>query len=205
MKRKLWAAPHNLTSRFGEKFSARSRFEKRGNTACISSFSNRRIGEKDPPKSVGAIARCCLSTLLLALTLLTGVSTAARAADVSGYERQVVSLVNAERAQYSLPALTLNSDLCSYARVKSDDLRAGGYFSHESPTYGSPFAMMQSFGVSYTYAGENIAMGYGSPAAVVSAWMNSPSHRANILSASFTQTGVGYAANGGYWTQWFIG
>ena len=205
MKRKLWAAPHNLTSRFGERFFARSRFEKRGNTACISSFSNRRIGEKDPPKSVGAIARCCLSTLLLALTLLTGVSTAARAADVSGYERQVVSLVNAERAQYSLPALTLNSDLCSYARVKSDDLRAGGYFSHESPTYGSPFAMMQSFGVSYTYAGENIAMGYGSPAAVVSAWMNSPSHRANILSASFTQTGVGYAANGGYWTQWFIG
>ena len=205
MKRKLWAAPHNLTSRFGEKFSARSRFEKRGNTACISSFSNRRIGEKDPPKRVGAIAWCCLSTLLLALALLTGVSTAARAADVSGYERQVVSLVNAERAQYSLPALTLNSDLSAYARVKSDDLRAGGYFSHESPTYGSPFAMMRSFGVSYTYAGENIAMGYDSPAAVVSAWMNSPSHRANILSASFTQTGVGYAANGGYWTQWFIG
>ena len=205
MKRKLWAAPHNLTSRFGEKFFARSRFEKRGNTACISSFSNRRIGEKDPPKRVGAIARCCLGTLLLALALLTGVSTAARAADVSGYERQVVSLVNAERAQYSLPALTLNSDLCSYARVKSDDLRAGGYFSHESPTYGSPFAMMRSFGVSFTYAGENIAMGYDSPAAVVSAWMNSPSHRANILSASFTQTGVGYAANGGYWTQWFIG
>ena len=205
MKRKLWAAPHNLTSRFGEKFFARSRFEKRGNTACISSFSNRRLGEKDPSKRAGAIARCCLSTLLLALALLTGVSTAARAADVSGYERQVVSLVNAERAQYSLPALTLNSDLSAYARVKSDDLRAGGYFSHESPTYGSPFAMMQSFGVSYTYAGENIAMGYDSPAAVVSAWMNSPSHRANILSASFTQTGVGYAANGGYWTQWFIG
>lgn len=146
-----------------------------------------------------------LCTLLLALVLLTGVSAAARAADVSGYERQVVSLVNAERAQYSLPALTLNSDLCSYARVKSDDLRAGSYFSHESPTYGSPFAMMRSFGVSYTYAGENIAMGYDSPAAVVSAWMNSPSHRANILSASFTQTGVGYMANGGYWTQWFIG
>ena len=48
-------------------------------------------------------------------------------------------------------------------------------------------------------------MGYDSPTAVVSAWMNSPSHRANILSASFTQAGVGYMANGGYWTQWFIG
>ena len=146
-----------------------------------------------------------LSILLLALALLVSLGVTAQAADVSGYEQQVVSLVNAERARYSLPALTQRSDLCAYARVKSDDLRTGGYFSHESPTYGSPFAMMRSFGVSYTYAGENIAMGYDSPAAVVGAWMNSPSHRANILSASFTQTGVGYAANGGYWTQWFIG
>ena len=146
-----------------------------------------------------------LCSLLLALALLTGVSTAARAADVSGYERQVVSLVNAERAQYSLPALTLNSDLSAYARVKSDDLRAGGYFSHESPTYGSPFSMMQSFGVTYTAAGENIAMGYASPEAVVRAWMDSEGHRANILSASYTQTGVGYVADGNYWTQWFIG
>ena len=145
------------------------------------------------------------SSLLLALALLVSLGTAAQAADVSGYEQQVVSLVNAERARYSLPALTLRSDLCAYARVKSDDLRTGGYFSHESPTYGSPFSMMRSFGVSYTYAGENIAMGYDSPAAVVSAWMNSPSHRANILSASFTQTGVGYLANCCYWTQWFIG
>ncbi len=146
-----------------------------------------------------------LSTLLLALALLVSLGVTAQAADVSGYEQQVVSLVNAERARYSLPALTQRSDLCAYARVKSDDLRTGGYFSHESPTYGSPFSMMRSFGVSYTYAGENIAMGYDSPAAVVGAWMNSLSHRANILSASFTQTGVGYAANGGYWTQWFIG
>ena len=72
-----------------------------------------------------------LSTLLLALALFVSLGVTAQAADVSGYEQQVVSLVNAERARYSLPALTLRSDLCAYARVKSDDLRTGGYFSHE--------------------------------------------------------------------------
>ena len=59
--------------------------------------------------------------------------------------------------------------------------------------------------VSNNYAGENIAMGYSSPEAVMTAWMNSAGHRANILSANFTTLGVGYVADGGYWTQWFIG
>ena len=80
-----------------------------------------------------------------------------------------------------------------------------GYFSHTSPTYGSPFDMMRAFGVSYRTAGENIAMGYATPAAVVEAWMNSEGHRANILSANYTTLGVGYVADGGYWPQWFIG
>ena len=124
---------------------------------------------------------------------------------VSAYEQEVVRLVNAERAKYGLSALTRREDLCSYARVKSQDMHDNGYFSHTSPTYGSPFAMMKSFGVTYSHAGENIAMGYSTPGAVVSAWMNSERHRANILSASYTQLGVGYVADGGYWTQWFVG
>jgi uncharacterized protein YkwD len=65
--------------------------------------------------------------------------------------------------------------------------------------------MMQSLGMSYRTAGENIAMGQSTPQAVVNAWMNSEGHRANILSTSYTQIGVGYVANGNYWTQWFIG
>lgn len=120
-------------------------------------------------------------------------------------ESAVVSLVNEIRAQYGLSALTLDENLCRYARVKSQDMQQKGYFSHESPTYGSPFDMMRAFGISYSYAGENIAMGYSSAQSVVDAWMNSASHRANILSANFTSIGVGYVANGGYWTQWFLG
>ncbi len=124
---------------------------------------------------------------------------------VLDYEQQVVTLVNAERAKYGLAALTLDETLCGCARVKSQDMHDQGYFSHTSPTYGSPFDMMRAFGVSYRTAGENIAMGYATPAAVVDAWMNSEGHRANILSANYTMLGVGYVADGGYWTQWFIG
>lgn len=126
-------------------------------------------------------------------------------ASVLAYEQEVVTLVNAERAKYGLSALTLDAALCGYARLKSQDMHDQGYFSHASPSYGSPFDMMRSFGISYQYAGENIAMGYSSPAAVVNAWMNSEGHRANILSANYTSIGVGYVADGGYWTQWFIG
>ena len=82
------------------------------------------------------------------------------------------------------------------------DLR---YFAHQSPTYGSPFDMMKAFGISFRYAGENIAYGYKTPAEVVRGWMNSEGHRANILNASFKEIGVGYSADGNYWTQQFIG
>ena len=125
--------------------------------------------------------------------------------EVSSYEKQVVELVNKERASKGLSPLTLNTELSRVARIKSEDMRDNGYFSHNSPTYGSPFDMMKSFGISYRTAGENIAMGQQSPEAVVTAWMNSDGHRANILNANFTQIGVGYAANGNYWTQMFIG
>ena len=116
---------------------------------------------------------------------------------VLAYEQEVVRLVNAERASYGLPALSIRADLCQYARVKSQDMHDSGYFSHTSPNYGSPFDMMKSFGITYSHAGENIAMGYSTPEAVVSAWMNSEGHRANIFSASYTELGVGYVADGG--------
>lgn len=124
---------------------------------------------------------------------------------VTSFESEVVRLVNEIRRQNGLSPLTQDWELSRVARYKSQDMRDKGYFSHTSPTYGSPFQMIRAFGLSYRTAGENIARGYSTPQAVVNGWMNSSGHRANILNASFTKIGVGYVANGHYWTQMFIG
>ena len=126
-------------------------------------------------------------------------------AAVTQYEQEVIRLVNEIRVQNGLSALTYNWELSRVARYKSQDMVDNRYFSHTSPTYGTPFQMIRSFGLSYRSAGENIAYGQRTPQAVVNAWMNSSGHRANILSSSYTQIGVGYVANGNYWTQMFIG
>ncbi|SCG82521.1 SCP-like extracellular protein [Proteiniborus sp. DW1] len=126
---------------------------------------------------------------------------------VSAIEQEVVRLVNVERQKNGLNALELDAELSKVAREKSKDMATKGYFSHTSPTYGSPFDMMKKFGIKYSSAGENIAMGQPTAEAVVKAWMNSEGHRANILNKNFTKIGVGYykASNGSpYWTQMFI-
>jgi uncharacterized YkwD family protein/spore coat assembly protein SafA len=130
------------------------------------------------------------------------------AAPEQSAEEQVVQLVNKERAKYGLKPLKSNWELSRTARFKSQDMINKNYFDHNSPTYGTPFKMMQSFGISYKTAGENIAAGQTTPQAVVTAWMNSEGHRKNILSSSYTEIGVGYAKGGSYghyWTQMFIG
>ena len=124
---------------------------------------------------------------------------------VSSYESEVIRLVNEIRQKNGLRPLTANWELSRVARYKSQDMRDNGYFSHNSPTYGTPFQMLSAFGLSYRTAGENIAKGYASPQAVVNGWMNSSGHRANMLNGSYTQIGVGYVSGGNYWTQLFIG
>ena len=119
-------------------------------------------------------------------------------------EEQVVSLVNKERAKAGLAPLTIDWELARVAKYKSQDMHDKKYFSHTSPTYGSPFDMMKNFGISYKSAGENIAKGQTSAEQVMEAWMNSSGHRANIMNAQYTHIGVGYVKDGNYWTQMFI-
>jgi uncharacterized YkwD family protein len=132
-------------------------------------------------------------------------TTTQTTSSVSAFEKQVVELTNAERAKQGLAPLTLDTELSKVARTKSQDMKDKNYFDHNSPTYGSPFDMMKSFGVSYKSAGENIAQGQTTPEQVVQAWMDSQGHRENIMNSSFTHIGVGYVASGNYWTQMFIG
>ena len=127
--------------------------------------------------------------------------------DVKAQEAEVIRLVNAERAKNGLPALKANWELSRVARHKSQDMINKRYFSHQSPTYGSPFTMMESFGIRYSAAGENIAKGQRTPTEVMNAWMNSPGHRSNILGSSYIEIGVGLAKDKNgvcYWTQMFI-
>lgn len=119
-------------------------------------------------------------------------------------EQEVVRLVNVERANAGLPALKSDWELARVAEDKSQDMADKNYFSHTSPTYGSPFTMMKNYGITYKSAGENIAQGQRTASEVVKAWMNSEGHRANILNKNFTHIGVGYVADGNYWTQMFI-
>ncbi|AZV58994.1 SafA/ExsA family spore coat assembly protein [Clostridium sp. AWRP] len=127
--------------------------------------------------------------------------------DVKTMENQVISLVNKARVNSGLQPFKANWELSRVARYKSQDMASKGYFNHTSPTYGSPFTMMQNFGIKFTAAGENIAMGQRTAQGVMNSWMNSPGHRANILNTSFNQIGVGLAKNSNgtcYWTQQFI-
>ncbi|MCE4650980.1 CAP domain-containing protein [Clostridioides difficile] len=126
----------------------------------------------------------------------------------SAYQKEVVDLVNIERAKAGLNPLTLDSSISNVATKKSQDMIDNNYFSHNSPTYGSPFDMLKKFGISYKTAGENIAMGQKTPKEVVNAWMNSEGHRKNIMNPNFSKIGVGVAQKSGgsiYWTQIFVG
>jgi uncharacterized YkwD family protein len=119
------------------------------------------------------------------------------------FATQVAALVNQERAKAGLAPLRLDSSLSNVAMVKAKDMSNNNYFSHYSPTYGSPFDMMNRYGISFGYAGENIAMGQQSPTQVMTDWMNSQGHRENILSPNYDSIGVAFY--NGYWVQEFTG
>jgi uncharacterized YkwD family protein len=126
-------------------------------------------------------------------------------AGIGKFAMQVIDLTNVERKKNGLPPLKADAALSKVAQTKSNDMETKHYFSHTSPTYGSPFDMMRDFGVTYRTAGENIAMGQPTAQEVVNAWMNSEGHRKNILSPNYTNIGVGFTQTGNYWSQMFIG
>jgi uncharacterized protein YkwD len=122
----------------------------------------------------------------------------------TAYIQEVVRLVNEARAGQGLPALTLDSTMTSAAMVRAKEIQTS--FSHTRPNGTTCFTALDAAGVSYRAAGENIAYGQRTPSDVVTGWLNSPGHRANIMSTSFTRIGVGYVvgSNGtAYWSQFF--
>lgn len=105
-------------------------------------------------------------------------------------EREMVRLLNQERQKNSLPTLKVDPELTRVARIKSQDMVDNDYFSHYSPTYGSPFDMLKQFNIEYLHAGENIALNTSVDKAHT-ALMGSSGHRQNILNQNFTYVGIG--------------
>lgn len=126
---------------------------------------------------------------------------------VTSEMQQMLSLINSERAKVGAAALKFDSALNNMALTKAKDMVAKNYFSHTSPTYGSPFDMMKQFGITYRYAGENLA-GNSSVSAAHTALMNSPGHRANILNVNYNLIGIGIQPSSTYgkiFVQAFVG
>ncbi len=123
---------------------------------------------------------------------------------VVSYAEKVVKLVNEERAKEGLAPLGIDKNVEKAALVRAKEIQSS--FSHTRPN-GSSFAtVLKENGVTYRGAGENIAWGQKTPEQVVTAWMNSPGHRANIMNAKYTKIGVGNLQNNAgtqYWVQLF--
>ena len=137
----------------------------------------------------------------------TNTNTNQTTTNLSSDEQEVFNLINQQRTNNGLSALKIDSEVQNVARIKAQDMVNNNYFSHTSPTYGSPFDMLKSYKISYTTAGENIA-GNSSNSGAVTAWMNSSGHKANILNSSFNYTGIGVVSSPKYgkiYVQMFIG
>lgn len=159
---------------------------------------------------VGAVSKKYIKPIYANSNTSTGSSTNNSSSNSSGLsadELEIFNLINTQRTNNGLSALKIDSEVQNVARIKAKDMAENNYFSHTSPTYGSPFDMLKKFGISYKSAGENIA-GNSSNQAAVTAWMNSSGHKANILNSSFNYTGIGVVSNNKYgkiYVQMFIG
>lgn len=137
----------------------------------------------------------------------TPTPTPAPAPGVTSEMQRMLNLINGERSKAGVAALKFDSQVNNVALAKAKDMVSKNYFSHTSPTYGSPFDMLRQFGVSFRTAGENLA-GNASVEAAHTALMNSSGHRANILNSKFNYIGIGIQPSSRYgkiFVQMFIG
>ncbi len=142
------------------------------------------------PSSLTLIAVLLISfQFLLNFTGNTFPKVLGYAANISPSE--VIRLTNQKRVENGLLPLSENSTLSSAALAKGNDMFAKGYWAHFAPDGTSPWSFFLSFGYKYRYAGENLARDFSDSSSVVDAWMNSPSHRENILNANYKEMGIG--------------
>ncbi len=109
------------------------------------------------------------------------------------YPSVLVDLTNKDRREAALPTLAISNTLEAAAQLKANDMAAKSYFSHTSPEGVTPWHWFQAAGYNFIYAGENLAVNFEDSLPVQDAWLNSPTHRANIMSTKFTEIGIATA------------
>lgn len=145
--------------------------------------------------------------ILTALVKLIEVTASLGTSTLTDQISRILTLTNAERVKLGIQTLKINGVLSKLAESKSQEMAKKNYFSHQSPSYGSSFDVMRTHGISYIIAGENLAIDAHADNAHL-AWMNSKTHKANILNPNFTEIGIGICAKGNnsyIYTQMFIG
>jgi len=117
-----------------------------------------------------------------------------KANDMDDYENAIAAMINSIRVDNGLNAIAADGSLNAVAEIRSQDLINRNYFSHYTPEGTNVFNVMRDNGVSYRYAGENLAQSapasIGTPEAFINAWVNSPTHLSNMLRAQYTKIGV---------------
>lgn len=145
----------------------------------------------------GIVLTLFLFSILFSLGTAAPAGAAAAGVPLTADEQQMAGLINQARNNAGIPSLTVDPTLSSLARTKALDMASNGYFSHTSPTYGSPFQMIKAAGITYTYAGENLAKA-STVTYAFKALMVSSGHKGNILSKKYDRVGVGVATSGSY-------
>lgn len=125
-------------------------------------------------------------------------------------EQEIIRLTNIERQKIGAPPVIMDKNLMKFARQKAQDMADNNYFNHISPNLGAPVDVVKSNNISFNCVSENISAGQKTPQSVVEAWLNSPTHRENLLNPELKYIGVGMGINSNskfhyYWSQQFIG
>lgn len=156
----------------------------------IPPFVAREPSSSSLPGAAGA-GRASATATPVSVTLCAGASDA----DASAFAAEVIRLVNVERARVGAAPLTSQPQLTQAAQKHAIDMACYGAVGHTGSDGSTPSERMDQFGYVWALAGENVAGGYTTPAAVMTGWMNSDGHRANILNAEFTDIGIGFVYN----------
>ncbi|MFY9484281.1 MAG: CAP domain-containing protein [Patescibacteria group bacterium] len=127
-------------------------------------------------------------TIILIIALASLLVRPAIASEIS--PQTIFELTNEVRAEHGLAPLTYSRSLEQAASVKTQDMVKQGYFDHVGPNGQTPWAIMEQAGYHYEFGGENLAVGFSSSQDMVQAWLNSPSHRQNLLEPNFEDIGI---------------